>query len=62
MRARSLTHAPTHVWVGTSLYAHTPANTQRMRHPEHPLCARLFLQGELVVLLSADIKETHTSV
>lgn len=51
--ARILTHNPR---------AHAHAHARGLRHPEHPLCARLFLRGELVVLLSADIKEACMGV
>lgn len=45
----------------THAHTHTHADKHRRRHPEHPQCARLFLQGKLVVLLSADFKEACMS-
>lgn len=59
-------HAHTHTCMCTRIFTRAPTHahthTHRLKHPEHSLCARLFLQGELVVLLSADIKEACMSV
>lgn len=41
---------------------HTLTERTWLRHLEHPPCARLLLQGELVVLYSANIKEVCMGV